>query len=392
MQAQQLLRYHPNRYYHSRNFFRPLYSRYRQMETRDGVLSLENFREINERFVFDHWNPELSKLPVESRPLDINPLTNEFSLFSHVARFTLCGRNIFHFSPMLTELLKITDADDVLWSSVKLPYSCFYLWFGVQPQWFLVHPHYHVDGAYISDLRWPGERMIEVMLTTQCQGVDYANPPNFILHRDVYYHFPFSFCTEKATVRETLYDTIETHDSFTEGFLPPPIHPEVQRLASEAGKKIIQPPVEESAQRKAVRENLLGLPVFREVLSLVVNCLCYLASPSREVVARYPESVASKKLLEAKTPAQLKRARQCLAREGYTRINFCGESLDREYGTLPTGRELSAHWRRGHWRNQAIGPRYAEHKLIWIRPTLVRKDKASDDIPGHVYEVQESEH
>lgn len=31
-----------------------------------------------------------------------------------------------------------------------------------------------------------------------------------------------------------------------------------------------------------------------------------------------------------------------------------------------------AHWRRGHWRNQAVGPRTAsEHRLRWIEPTLV---------------------
>lgn len=32
----------------------------------------------------------------------------------------------------------------------------------------------------------------------------------------------------------------------------------------------------------------------------------------------------------------------------------------------------SMHWRAGHWRNQAIGPRDEErHKLIWIEPVLV---------------------
>jgi hypothetical protein len=37
------------------------------------------------------------------------------------------------------------------------------------------------------------------------------------------------------------------------------------------------------------------------------------------------------------------------------------------------GSQKRLHWRRGHFRNQAIGARRAEHKLIWIEPTLVGK-------------------
>lgn len=35
-----------------------------------------------------------------------------------------------------------------------------------------------------------------------------------------------------------------------------------------------------------------------------------------------------------------------------------------------------AHWRRGHWRNQAHRPQLSLRKLIWIRPTLVAADHA----------------
>lgn len=29
------------------------------------------------------------------------------------------------------------------------------------------------------------------------------------------------------------------------------------------------------------------------------------------------------------------------------------------------------HWRKGHWRNQAVGQGRTERKLTWIRPSLV---------------------
>lgn len=43
----------------------------------------------------------------------------------------------------------------------------------------------------------------------------------------------------------------------------------------------------------------------------------------------------------------------------------------------PTGRAVSTHWRRGHWRRQAYGPRTADarHKLVFIKPVLVRADR-----------------
>jgi hypothetical protein len=41
----------------------------------------------------------------------------------------------------------------------------------------------------------------------------------------------------------------------------------------------------------------------------------------------------------------------------------------------PTGREVRAHWRRGHWRKQACGEGFSQHKRILIRPVMVRADR-----------------
>lgn len=54
--------------------------------------------------------------------------------------------------------------------------------------------------------------------------------------------------------------------------------------------------------------------------------------------------------------------------------------------TMPSGRELLPHWRRGHWRRQAHGAGNLERRLIWIRPVLVRRDRG-EDVEGHVYVV-----
>src|SRR5271157_2697726 len=119
-QPSELLKYHPNRYVHSRVFFRPLFNLYRQFAGANDVLPASAFMRIGDKLVSEYWNPELEKFPVEQRPE--NPtqlLTGEQSMFAHVAQFTVRGRNIFHLSPTLTALLRLTDVDDVLWSSIR---------------------------------------------------------------------------------------------------------------------------------------------------------------------------------------------------------------------------------------------------------------------------------
>jgi hypothetical protein len=40
----------------------------------------------------------------------------------------------------------------------------------------------------------------------------------------------------------------------------------------------------------------------------------------------------------------------------------------------PTGRHLSAHWRRGHWRRQAYGPKSGLRRFQWIAPYHVGQE------------------
>lgn len=47
---------------------------------------------------------------------------------------------------------------------------------------------------------------------------------------------------------------------------------------------------------------------------------------------------------------------------------------------IPTGRDMPPHWRKGHWRMQHYGPGNMQTKRIFIRPTLVRRDRAQGDL------------
>ena len=47
----------------------------------------------------------------------------------------------------------------------------------------------------------------------------------------------------------------------------------------------------------------------------------------------------------------------------------------RDPNTEPTGREVSTHWRKGHWAMQAHGPAHSLRKRILRKPVMVRADK-----------------
>lgn len=47
-------------------------------------------------------------------------------------------------------------------------------------------------------------------------------------------------------------------------------------------------------------------------------------------------------------------------------------------GAEETGREISCHWRRGHWHTVLCGKGKANRKLVYYAPVLVRADKLSE--------------
>ena len=391
MHRPDLLRYHPNRFSASRDYFRTLYNHYRNRVRPDGIMSGDEYQDIYTRFAEGYYNPHLDEVPVDKRPRNAKRLGDEVDLFCHVARFFLSGRNIFHFSASLTNLLKLTDVDDVLWGSIKFPYQSFHIHFGAQVQWPLGNSERPVDGAYLGEIPSPEFRAIDVMLTTRSEVSGDSSSWNYILNDDPYYYFPFQVESPEATVGDTFRRVVGTDADFDQAWLPVETPDEAKQMAAERGITLASLPAEATAQGQKIRENVKRLPAFREALKLVVNCLCYLSSPSREVTARYPYSEITRAITEGDTALERARARNRASREGYTLIHFCVDSLEHDYSAFLSGRELSAHWRRGHWRNQAIGIGRSEHKLIWIRPTLVRKDRAAEGVPGHVYDVTHGE-
>lgn len=378
------INYHPDRYYRTRSFVKTLLSIYRQKA--DGVVpSMDTLNVIGQSFN-RFYNTAILEVPSEQRPAGTRQITEEISLFMHYAAFHKSGRNIFHFRPALTNLLRRTEVDDVILDNIELPYKALYLAFGQQIGLDLWGQGFFIDGAYVSRAHVDTTDLIQILLTTVRTDLDYTGKLNFVLCPDRYYYFPLHLTEPGITVKTAINRSIAKHRPFE-----PKEVPDTSGQYSFLGRTVSVTDRGQLSQIEVAEDNKKGFSVFLESIKLIVNGLCYLSSEQREVATRFPDNTPKAlldKLARAANPKEVSRTTSKLASMGYTKIHFCGDVIQREYDSLPTGRELPSHWRSGHWRNQAYGERHSEHKLIWIKPTLVHKDKG-DPLSGHIYSVEE---
>src|SRR4051794_13850424 len=109
MNAEALLKYHPNRYAARRPHIRSLLNSYRAAVGMDAP-SHHALQAIQSELSRD-YNDALGVLPFEERPADMSVLTRELSLFMHYGAFVMHGRNIFDFSETMASMFRETDVD-----------------------------------------------------------------------------------------------------------------------------------------------------------------------------------------------------------------------------------------------------------------------------------------
>ena len=79
---------------------------------------------------------------------------------------------------------------------------------------------------------------------------------------------------------------------------------------------------------------------------------------------------------------------QFFKKPGFSKINYIGNTYKKSVNrnTDTPNKNVSPHWRRGHWRNQRYGEKLVEKKLIWIKPVIVNRDIGTPQ-KGHIYET-----
>jgi hypothetical protein len=119
-----------------------------------------------------------------------------------------------------------------------------------------------------------------------------------------------------------------------------------------------------------------------EALKLLAKVLLYLNLPQARKDVRKELTQARQAAVAKKNPAKRARAEKELRRlADYILITAPPEQ--REPDVDAGGRGVKSHWRRGHYRLQAHGPRYSLRKVLFVQPMLVGSIESSAGAPQY---------
>ncbi|KWU17913.1 hypothetical protein [Burkholderia cenocepacia] len=277
------------------------------------------------------------------------------------AQWHLGGGIVYEFDPALVQALEHSDAGEVLLSDLNHPFDSVYFAFGSGHDIKLANGA-TVTGAYV--LNTPGVSL-RVVLTAplpdtedwwqrQAEVYDVVIPARF-------QHLPLEEAIDLAIQADI--------DDF---------------------KKATGPTTDYRAKGEgpAIDHVLLRIesngPAYRQAVNLIVNGLLYVTAYAQDVEERWQDGTPEKWVEKASTgtPKEIQRNRSKLSAMGFIRIRRVGGYFSTQASLI--GR--AAHWRRGHFRQQAFGPRMSLRRLVWIRPVAVLGGTVPEDEP-RAYEV-----
>lgn len=123
-----------------------------------------------------------------------------------------------------------------------------------------------------------------------------------------------------------------------------------------------------------------------EAIYHAAKVLLYLNShhPVTENRPEYSELQQRLQRVKAGKRAKLERK----AHRAYDRVVIGPRSTESPAESSSHHRTVETHWRRGHYRLQAHGPRRVDRKLIWIEPTLIGTDGLTDAATKKAYTIK----
>ncbi|WP_454659074.1 hypothetical protein [Bosea beijingensis] len=366
----------------------------------NGLLSGDAFQRLANAGMAA-YNQALGKLPFEKRPETTDAAIAAISTAAHLVAFAAGGRNAFWLPAQLVVLLGQTDLGDIRLADMHLPFRCFYLGFAGGLDVGLPGEPNVIDGAYVESFaRGPdndGAPTLAFYVTSRRTDRPHRGPGAWILGHEPHFFAPLTLDSPRDTLQDALDRAVAANDIG--------LRPDADALARlrqgvdevrKDGLPVVNPPL--SGYERAALYNQAAYPTVRGVLALLCNALCLLSSKPALGPPEWPKQAPSSLVdafVEATTPKRRRTAAGRLAEEGY----FSLRRVDLQFGietsqandageSALSGREVVAHWRRGHWRRQAHGPALMERRLIWIRPVLVRQDRGEPAV-GHVYAAKE---
>lgn len=284
--------------------------------------------------------------------MDEMPLAASYILYNNT------GRNIIDIPAFLCKLLKKTDIGDVCIDNVMLPFNTVYVHFGECIAFRIQGKDSRVEGAYVTKIEIDDIMLLEfTLILTECSRR----------------YIKFSFQGEKGggvSIMNALIDI---------------------SLSNKVGDTVSGSYADILVCLKKYSHDDFSSEIcriIRESAELIINAILFFINREKDVRLSTTDMRATnllQQLGERKKSQERTKIIQKLSKFSYSKIFILGENLKKEYECMWTGKEVAPHWRRGHWRHQPYGQGLAENKLIWINPTIVRRDKGKPE-KGHVYE------
>jgi len=361
-------------------------------------VSFDDLSAIGSAFVGelnDYLGSRPLRIRVEEKPEKGRAYTRYGEMLSQVVGYLRAGKQIYDFPPILTEMFRKTDIDDIALADVRLPYPSVYLHFGLQSDmpmgdgWF-------AEGAYFSELRDnDGGRHCNITLACCNESFD-----RFVqFDRTLEPGYSVGLGPEHQSM--SLAEALELHLSDKINYLKTDIA-SADKFEAEVQQEIAAgraPAHAVSVRSQNSQEELDRLmprhESFLKLLRLAVNALVYLNAYPDDIATTWPENTPPSKLRElakAKDKKARKRVLSELAKAGFTPVHLCGQKVQEQIDAQKAAiadvdkRTVAMHWVRGHWRHQAYGPANSLRKIIWRMPLLRGSRVTADDEPlGHVY-------
>jgi len=334
-----------------------------------------------------HWRElrgHLRELGRHGGDLDSNRFTvvtellasSQSSMFQfplYLRDWTVSSRRSFHLNEEIQALLYAMSFHDIRWTDLLFPFDSFLVTFEVPIQTELDS----YDAALVTRLYVPyavrgadGEIGLSVgLLSSRLNGYRSIKP----LEKDMLWR---AARKGSAYVRQAI---DHTNPRFLDPgpFVSTSVGPSyLQRFANESmtgGLPIA------SLSGEASRDTLASTDAVDRAFRLIAGLCLYLSSLEPE--SSFRSGWTRTATLGLSDPKAITRDAQVC----FIRSSFVLSSIERSTFIAGAGRrEMSAHFRRGHYRRRpGEGQNPDAPKIVLVRPTLIRGDRlASDELPG----------
>lgn len=294
-----------------------------------------------------------------------NFATNESKYLTAYSSFYDNGRIIYDFSHKLISALISTDSNKIPLSTLKFPAKSFYMHFG--------------------DMAWPSECPIEI------EGVyvhTFMNERSetIIQFQPIQYRmFSFPFYMETGVDADSSCFIVRIGNNLYS------IDDYIKEEQASLDEQMDEMRHFEDSDKIAKFFGFTGINPEKNAMiaKTVINCLLYLKSVPDDIEKawedRAPHELVQRAILED-SEGNRNSANRTLLNQDYLKINLIGKKF---YYHDQSGHGQSSkkatHLRRGHFKNQAYGHEWSEHRVIYVPPVLVNPENG--EVPGRIYKT-----